>query len=53
MLAAGLTPEQIMQNVTKDINMGDDEADEAQEIEFDPSKLNLDQNLRDEYAKLM
>ena len=49
MLAAGLTEEQILNEAMKDLKM-DPNADEAS---FDPSKLNIDQGLVDEYSKMM
>ena len=49
MLAAGLTEEQILNEAMKDLKM-DPNADEAS---FDPSKLNINQGLVEEYQKMM
>ena len=54
MLAAGMTQEQILHHMTKDIKIAEgDGKQEAKEIDLDPSKLNLDQSLRAEFRKMM
>ena len=49
MLAAGMMPEQILDEVMKDLKI-DPNADEAT---FDPSELNINQDLAGEYQKMM
>ena len=53
MLAAGMTQEQILHHFTKDLKLDKGDGKKAKEIDFDSSKVNLDQSLRDEFKKLM